>query len=122
MGCAPLPHQVGGPILRTTYAPDLASRSPLEPVPDLPTPVCEGSLAAHGGVFYYSNPSSSHARVNNTVHASRDGGATWPAAAVYNPAPAGGGYSALVARKADLAVAFEVFSMQGINFTTVPYF
>ena len=55
---APLLVKVGGPILRTTYAPDLASRTPLEPIYGLPTPVCEGSLAAHAGSMYFSNPSS----------------------------------------------------------------
>ncbi len=116
--------QLGGPILRTTYSPDLSSHTPLEPVFDLSTPVCEGSLAVRQstGAFYYSNPSSATARVNNSVHVSRDGGATWPEASVYNPAPAGGGYSAIVARASDLALAFEVFSVQGINFTTVDYF
>ena len=47
---------IAGPILRTVYAPDLASRTALAPAP-LVTPTCEGSLTVRGSALYFSNPS-----------------------------------------------------------------
>lgn len=114
--------QVGGPFMRTLYAPDLSSHSPLVPLEDLPTPVCEGSLAARGAAVYFSNPSSATQRANMTVHRSTDSGASWPAARVY--LPGAGGYSAMLALagSADLAIAYEVASTKGINFTRLAAF
>ena len=64
------------------------------------TPTCEGALAVRGSTLYFSNPSHAFgpfgpaSRLNMTVHASRDGGDTWPTARVYWPGA--GGYSSLL--------------------------
>lgn len=65
-------------------------------------------------------------RLNMSVHASGDGGETWPTSRVYWPGA--GGYSSVLAL-ADglpgapgLGVIFENASFSGILFVVVPYF
>lgn len=87
-----------------------------EPEPELPDPVCQGSIlpAGNGRRVYFSNlvpePSTSQIiagrRSRLVVRASDDEGATWPAARVVVPGPAG--YSDLaLAPDGDLLVLFE---------------
>jgi hypothetical protein len=64
----------------TVWEPDLRTRAPLRNVSGLPTPICEGSLAAHptSGALYFSNPSNDARRINLTIHKSLDAGGCAP--------------------------------------------
>jgi len=68
--------------------------TPARPEPALPEPVCQASLvrytpsdAAGRSVVLFSNPASPRARVNMTVRASFDDGATWPVARSLHAGP-----------------------------------
>lgn len=39
-------------------------------LPDMDTPICEGSLVSHSGALYFSHPQSLSKRTNLTVHRS----------------------------------------------------
>ena len=72
-----------------------ATWSPLRYAEELITPVCQGSLIRHSsageserGVLLFSHPGSEKKRVRLTIHASDDGGETWPGAWVLHPGPA----------------------------------
>ena len=75
-------------------------------IPDLIEPGgCQGSLlrdSLTGPDLFFSNPSSTHGRVNMTVKRSSDGGATWPSAVVVYPGASA--YSCLAALPATPAV------------------
>ena len=43
-------------------------------LPDLVTPICEGSFVAHQGTLYFAHPESASARTNLTIHKSTDAG------------------------------------------------
>jgi sialidase-1 len=98
---------------------------PLAYVPDLIEPVCSaGLLQRPGGQgLLFSNPASTHSRVNMTVRRSRDGGATWPDQALIWPG--GSAYSVLVPVGAAAGVVFETMDATGYNsivFAPVPPF
>lgn len=102
------------------------------------TPVCEGSLIAHGKELYFSHPQSTRggppsvARKNLVIHRSLDDGKTWPASMVVAGPGDGAGYSSMVAAKHGLQIAFNEWPLsplksssagpgQYIRFKTVPY-
>jgi len=75
---------------------------------DLPDPYCEGSILAapSSGKLVFGNPSNVGRRLNFSVHASDDGGRTWPRATVVFPGDAG--YSDMAfTRNGSVAVLFE---------------
>lgn len=60
----------------------------------LPTPVCQASVSGNGtGQLLFSNPRHERSRVNLTLMASNDAGASWPLARTVYPGPSG--YSVL---------------------------
>mmetsp|Transcript_15099 Transcript_15099/g.30537 ORF Transcript_15099/g.30537 Transcript_15099/m.30537 type:complete len:147 (-) Transcript_15099:248-688(-) len=74
---------------------------------ELPDPYCEASLLGDPsrGMLLLGNPSSKR-RLNFTVHASDDGGRTWPRATVVFPGDAA--YSDMAfTRNGSVAVLFE---------------
>lgn len=65
-------------------------------LPDLPDPVCQASILSAGDHrLLFSNPADAKKRRNLAVHASLDGGKTWPRELVLHAGPAA--YSCLVA-------------------------
>jgi hypothetical protein len=100
-------------------------------LPDIDTPICEGSLVSHEGALYFSHPQSLTQRTNLTVHRSVDGGASWPVS-VLVWGTSGAGYSGMAATAAGLALAFNEWPMgdarsakdgpgQSIRFTMLAY-
>jgi len=57
--------------------------------------VCEGSLARIGTNVFFSNPRSTSGRDHLSIRRSGDGGATWPAFLLVDPAITAG-YSSLI--------------------------
>ena len=72
-------------------------RTPYTTLPDIKTPVCEGSLVAHDGALYFSHPESTSARTNLTIHKSTDEGHSWPQSVLVWQKRSGSGYSGMVA-------------------------
>ena len=87
---------------------------------DLPDPYCEGALlsdAQHG--LFFGNPSNGRYRVNYSIHASLDGGHTWPLSEVVYSG--GAAYSDLAfTRNGSIAVLFEKDNYNTVSFTVVP--
>eukprot|EP00035_Acanthoeca_spectabilis_P001751 m.82463 g.82463 ORF g.82463 m.82463 type:complete len:164 (+) comp11104_c0_seq1:715-1206(+) len=87
---------------------------------DLPDPYCEGALLSddkHG--LFFGNPSNGRYRANYSIHASLDGGRTWPLSEVVYPG--GAAYSDLAfTRNGSIAVLFEKDNYNTVSFTVVP--
>lgn len=107
-------------------------RSATATLPDVATPVCEGSLIAHEGALYFSHPESTSGRTHLTIHKSEDEGKSWPKSVLVWQEGSGSGYSSLTATSKGLAIAFNQWPMddkksdqdgpgQKIVFTIVPY-
>ena len=67
---------------------------PVQPVPSLTDPGCQGSLVNSGGVLHLSNANHKHSRHNMTVKTSVDGGRTWSSGVSVHKGPSA--YSQLV--------------------------
>jgi sialidase-1 len=76
---------------------------------ELPDPTCQGAIVGdpnHTGLLFSSHAFNQHSRVNGTLSASADGGASWTPVAVIDPL--GFSYSALgVLNATHVAVLFE---------------
>ena len=88
---------------------------------DLPDPYCEASLLsapASNELLLFGNPSSARHRANFSVHASRDGGLSWPESVVVYPG--GATYSDMsFTSSGDLVVLFEKDEYNTIAFGTL---
>lgn len=86
-------------------------------------PVCQGSLAAFGGVTFFSNPASTLGRDHITVKQSMDGGRTWSGSYLIQ-AESSAGYSSLVQGPVGSrdfgGILFESSSTGSIDFKTFP--
>lgn len=86
---------------------------------ELPDPVCEGSMTAHGKWLLFSNAASRTERRDLTVSVSADGGRTWPKRTLVAPGPAA--YSDLVLLPhRRLGVLWERGNSGGIVFAAHP--
>ena len=87
----------------------------------LPDPYCEGSMVgdAASGTLYFANPSNSRHRANFSIHASLDGGNTWPLSQVVYPG--GGAYSDMAfTQNGSVAILFEKDNYNTVAFGVVP--
>ena len=89
---------------------------------NLPDLYCEASVLGDpaGGVVYFGTPSNTHhGRYNFSVHASFDGGRSWPKSAVVYPGSSA--YSDLAFTKSgSVAVLFEKDGYAHVSFGVVP--
>ncbi len=91
--------------------------------PDLPDPVCEGSMVSYAfknvHVLLFSNAGNTTERRDLTISVSRDGGRTWPKHTVLYAGPAA--YSDIVVmKKGRLGILWERSDEGGIAFMVRP--
>lgn len=87
----------------------------------LPDPYVEGSVLGDpsNGIVYFGNPSNSHKqRANMSIHASQDGGLSWPDSAVVYPGSTGYSDIAFAHNKSYIAALFESDAYNHILFKT----
>ena len=87
------------------------------PRASLPDPYCEASLISQPspGLLLFGNPSNARRRENFSVHASYDGGRTWPESVVVYAG--GAAYSDMsLTRRGELAVLFEKDNYNSVAF------
>jgi hypothetical protein len=111
----------------------LADRTAIVTLPDVETPVCEGSLVSHGGALYFSHPQSTTERTALTIHKSVDEGKSWLSSVLVWSKKSGSGYSSMAAIPGKgMAIAFNQWPTndnkssadgpgQYITFTLVPF-